>query len=182
MSDELMVRQCAPTLAGIKTGSLFSCLYDSRESLLVEIKDLNRRLVPKGLYLLPMRFGRRATLYLYRPDRLSHDLTDKLAGEILADAGYQGKSAGQCVAELARRLRTQERFPHEVGLFLSYPPEDVKGFIDNQAGNFKCVGLWKVYGDEARARALFRRYDRCTADYCRCLSAGRRLDDLAVAM
>ena len=28
-------------------------------------------------------------------------------------------------------------FPHEVGLFLSYPPEDVKGFIDHRANDFK---------------------------------------------
>ena len=32
-------------------------------------------------------------------------------------------------------------FPHEVGLFLSYPPEDVKGFIDHRANDFKCAGL-----------------------------------------
>ena len=32
-------------------------------------------------------------------------------------------------------------FPHEVGLFLGYPPEDVKGFIDHRANNFKCAGL-----------------------------------------
>ena len=25
MSEEMVVRQCAPTLAGIKTGSLFPC-------------------------------------------------------------------------------------------------------------------------------------------------------------
>ena len=31
--------------------------------------------------------------------------------------------------------------PHEVRLFLSYPPEDVKGFIDHRANNFKCAGL-----------------------------------------
>ena len=43
-------------------------------------------------------------------------------------------------------------FPHEVGLFLSYPPEDVKGFIDHRANDFKCAGLWKVYGDEEKAR------------------------------
>ena len=42
-------------------------------------------------------------------------------------------------------------FPHEVGLFLSYPPEDVKGFIDHRANDFKCAGLWKVYGDEEKA-------------------------------
>ena len=181
MSDELMVRQCAPTLAGIKTGSLFSCAYDSREELLAEIRALNRRLVPKGLYLLPMRFGRRATLYLYRPDRLSRDLADTLAAQLLADAGYRPGNAGRCVAELARRLRAEGAFPHEVGLFLGYPPEDVKGFIENRAANFKCAGLWKVYGDEAQAQALFRRYDACTADYCRRMAQGSGLDKLAVA-
>ncbi len=31
--------------------------------------------------------------------------------------------------------------PHEVRLFLSYPPEDVKGFIDHRANDFKCAGL-----------------------------------------
>ena len=31
--------------------------------------------------------------------------------------------------------------PHEVRLFLSYPPEDVKSFIDHRANDFKCAGL-----------------------------------------
>ena len=47
-------------------------------------------------------------------------------------------------------------FPHEVGLFLSYPPEDVKGFINHRAGGFKCAGLWKVCGDEEK-RARYSR-------------------------
>ena len=47
-------------------------------------------------------------------------------------------------------------FPHEVGLFLSYPPEDVKGFIDHRASGFKCAGLWKVYGNEEK-RARYSR-------------------------
>ena len=45
-----------------------------------------------------------------------------------------------------------------MGLLLSYPPEDVKGFIDHRAGGFKCAGLWKVYGDEEKARSLFAKY------------------------
>ena len=53
MSEETVVRQCAPTLAGIKTGSLFPCPYDSREELLQDVRSLNKRLVPKGLCLLP---------------------------------------------------------------------------------------------------------------------------------
>ena len=33
MSEELLVRQCAPTLAGIKTGNLFSCDCRDRAAL-----------------------------------------------------------------------------------------------------------------------------------------------------
>ena len=39
MSEENVVRLCAPTLAGIKTGSLFPCPYENRETLLMEIRQ-----------------------------------------------------------------------------------------------------------------------------------------------
>ena len=56
MSEEILIRQGAPTLAGIKTGSLFPCPCEDRENLLTDIRRLNRLLVPKGLCLLPIRF------------------------------------------------------------------------------------------------------------------------------
>ena len=34
MSEEQVVRNCAPTLAGLKTGNLFACPYENREDLL----------------------------------------------------------------------------------------------------------------------------------------------------
>ena len=55
MSEEILIRQGAPTLAGIKTGSLFPCPCEDREALLGDIRQLNRRLSPKGLCLLPPR-------------------------------------------------------------------------------------------------------------------------------
>ena len=73
-------------------------------------------------------------------------------------------------------------FPHEVGLFLSYPPEDVKGFIDHRANNFKCTGPWKVYGDEGKARSLFAKYKKCTEIYCALWQSGSKLEQLAVAV
>jgi len=73
MSDEMIVRQCAPTLAGIKTGSLFPCPYESRTQLMDEIRAMNHMLVPKGLCMLPVRCeGGSALLYVYRPGRLQH--------------------------------------------------------------------------------------------------------------
>ena len=57
MSEEILIRQGAPTLAGIKTGSLFPCPCEDRRALLSDIRRLNRRLSPKGLCLLPIRFS-----------------------------------------------------------------------------------------------------------------------------
>ena len=68
-AEETVVRQCAPTLAGIKTGSLFPCPYQSRQQLLADIRRMNRVLVPRGLCLLPMRMGQgRALLCEYAHD------------------------------------------------------------------------------------------------------------------
>ena len=89
MSEEILVRQGAPTLAGIKTGSLFPCPCEDREALLSDIRKLNRRLSPKGLCLLPLRFlPGQALLYLYRPAGLRRDLRDVQASELLRQAGY----------------------------------------------------------------------------------------------
>ena len=88
MSEELLIRQGAPTLAGIKTGSLFPCACACRATLLTEIRRINRKLTPKGLCLLPLRIADgRALLYLYRPARLSRDLQNSLAAELLRRAG-----------------------------------------------------------------------------------------------
>ena len=137
MSEENVVRLCAPTLAGIKTGSLFPCPFENRETLLMEIRQYNQVLVPKGLCLLPLRFtDKSALLYLYRPRDLERDLQDRLAAEILQHAGYVCGSSEQCLMKLIERLRAYDEFPHEIGLFLSYPPEDVKGFIEHHAADF----------------------------------------------
>lgn len=181
MSEEMVVRQAAPTLAGIKTGSLFPCPCAEKDVLLGEIRAFNRHYLSRGLCLLPLRFTEgKALLYLYRPAALQRDLRAQTAKALLVDAGYPCGSCGGCVARLVRRMREGAEFPHEVGLFLSYPPEDVKGFIEHHAADFKYAGLWKVYGNEQRARDLFAKYRRCTEIYCERLHAGLSIAQLAV--
>lgn len=123
----------------------------------------------------------KGSLYLYRPAALQRDLDSDAAAKLLAGAGYPCGSCGGCVAALVRRMRSSAEFPHEVGLFLSYPPEDVKGFIENRAANAKCTGVWKVYGDERQALQTFAKYKKCTQVYCERWQSGSGLDKLAVA-
>ena len=184
MSEENLVRQCAPTLAGIKTGTIFPVSFETKAELTTDIRDLNRILVPKGLRLLPLcyRENRTALLYLYRPSELRQDLRDRLAEVLLNEAGYPAHGSEQCVACLVRRFRESGEFPHEVGLFISYPPQDVRGFIENHAVNYKCAGLWKVYGDVELAQSLFTKFRKCTDIYCALWRAGSSIDQLAVAV
>ena len=165
MSDELIVRLCSPSLAGLKAGSLFSCRCDDPRTLTAELRRLNRALAPKGLRVLPLlvREGR-ALIYLYRPRALEKELQRIGARRLLEERGYL---PGQCVAQLARRVRAQGQFPNEIGLFLSYPPEDVEGFCRHKGQNFKICGCWKVYGDQEAACRCFDRYDRCRKAVCR---------------
>ena len=80
------------------------------------------------------------------------------------------------------RLMSGADFPHEIGLFWGYPPEDVLGFIKNQARGYKYVGCWKVYGDEEKAKKTFERYKKCTNTYCRCYMQGKSIERLTVAV
>lgn len=181
MPEEIVVRHCSPTLAGLKTGSLFSCCYASEEEMRADVRLWNQMLVPKGLRVLPLRYQEgRALIYIYRPCRLDGDLADPMAAGLLTDRGYPCGNADQCIVRLIEKLKEQAEFPHEIGLFLGYPPVDVLGFIQNRAQRCKCVGDWKVYGDERKARKLFNQYRKCTAVYCDLLKKGKSVEQLTV--
>lgn len=182
MSEELIIQQCSPTLAGLKTGSMFNCTYSSRSGLCREIRHMNSRIKSKGLRIIPLRItARDAMIYIYRPAKLEKDLTHPVAMSILAERGYTMCSTAQCIAQLMRRLCDDSRFPHEIGLFLGYPPEDVSGFIKNGAAGHKTCGHWKVYGNEKAAVKTFTQFKKCTRVYIDRCACGCPIERLAVS-
>ena len=105
MSEESLVAHCSPVLAGLKTANMFNVECSDAQSLCLQLRDLNLRLGPKGVRILPLRFSSsRALLYLYRPSRLQKDLQDETAVEILKNYGYPQNSKSGCLGHLFRRL------------------------------------------------------------------------------
>ena len=183
MCEEDIIRYCAPTLAGMKTGSLFACRFPSMAVLRDEVRCMNRRLLAKGLRVLPLSFkNKRALLYFFRPDMLKQSLSNSLACQLLAQRGYPSGDPDRCIIRLMEQLRIAPEFPHEIGLFLGYPPEDVKGFIEQRALNCKCAGCWKVYGNQKEAEQTFDRYKKCTDCYLRNWQRGKSLESLTVSL
>ena len=162
--ERAIVWHCAPTLAGIKPASLLS-LSTRQFPDLPEITGwYDRMLRKRGLRFLPLcRCRRGALLLVYRADRLDRALRDPRARKMLRETGYpveQGLDA--LLRHLTLRLEQADGFPHEVGLFLGYPPEDVEGFLSDVDGTgCKLCGVWKVYHDVEGARQTFARYRTC---------------------
>lgn len=182
MLEELIVRHCSPTLAGIKTGNLFNCPAEDPEALSAGIRQMNRQLVPQGIRMIMMKHRRgRALIYMYRPAKLEMDLADKTAQEILSERNYPVGQSDRCVVHLIHCLNHQEDFPHEIGLFLGYPPEDVDAFMKNGAAGAKYIGVWKVYGNVEAARYKFARFRKCTQAYCEAFQKYHSFDRLIVS-
>ena len=181
MPEDLIVQQCSPTLAGLKTGSLFTCPFRTEAELRADIAALNRRLAPKGVNVRILRVRKRALLYLYRPSSLRRDFATAEVAMLLRQYGYSVDDTDACLAQLCTRLAGASGFPHEIGLFLGYPAEDVRGFIENRTVGCKCVGTWRVYGDEDEARRRFAQYEKCTRIYQEKFSAGRSIERLTVS-
>lgn len=183
MSDEVFIRYCSPMLAGIKTANLFSSRFKDEKEMRESVRRLNVVLVKKGIRVVPLKFREgRALIYAYRPSKLLQDLQRADACSLLRERGYAAEMPERCIVQLMRRLADSGEFPHEIGLFLGYPPEDVCGFIENKAEGYKCVGEWKVYGDEEQAMKTFAKYRKCTEVYCAQFAQGRSIERLTVAV
>ena len=89
MPDEMIIRHCAPTLAGMKTGNMFTYHFKDSSELRKTMRRLNTLFRGKGIRVLPLRYQKNcALIYLYRPSKLSKDLENDVARTILTECGY----------------------------------------------------------------------------------------------
>ena len=179
-----LVRQCAPTLAGLKAASLFRFVFRPGDSPFAQIGEIQRSLEPKQIRLEVLSYDcirKSALLYVYRPHRLSILLQDPESSSFLKRQGYEGSTCQEILDQMALRLARRDPFPHEIGILLDYPLEDVKAYMASTRDKGVCSGCWKAYGNRERAACYFAKCQKCTQIYWRCYRAGTPLSKLAVA-
>ena len=183
MLERYFIEHCSPTLASLKTASLFTYICDSDCELIRQVQAWNYSFQAKGLSLVVLRRRQgRALLYVYRKSSLHHDLCSPGVARFLSSYGYGDiHNMDAALERLKNRLSDSEVFPHEIGVFLGYPLGDVIGFIQNAGQNCKCTGCWKVYCNECEAVRLFAKYQKCRDVYLRLWNQGRSVLQLTVA-
>lgn len=180
--EKYLIEHCSPTLASLKTASLFSLTFRSEQELEEQLKQWNDQLGKKGIVLLILRRQNpKALIYVCRKSHLRSDLKRPEVARFLAEYGYECTDTAYALNRLKERLACGGDFPHEIGLFLGYPLGDVRGFIHHAGKNCKCTGCWKVYGNECEAVKTFARFRKCRDIYVRLWNQGRSVWQLTVA-
>ena len=67
-------------------------------------------------------------------------------------------------------------FPHEIGIILGYPIQDVRDFIKYQGKNYILCGCWKVYHNAEDAVKIFEDYKQIRHYAMNMLHEGKRLE------
>lgn len=180
--ERSLIRHCSPTLASLKTASLFTLGFTCPQELNEVLGEWNKRLSDKGVAMIPLREAdNRALIYVFRINKLREELRCPKIRRFLLSNGYGGSDIGTALSTLRAHLTELEDFPHEIGIFLGYPLDDVIGFITNKGQNCKCTGCWKVYCNECEAAKTFARYKKCETVYMRLWEHGRSVMQLTVA-
>ena len=179
--ERTLVEQCAPTLAGIQCANLFH--YHGRADGLRHAAHWDKKLSPLGIRVLVLKACPKqdaCVVYVFRPAQLELQLSDQANRDFLAGRGYPTTTMEDSLSHLSRQLCLEQDYPHEIGVFLGYPLEDVVGFIENAGRNYTCAGRWKCYGDPDAARRCFARCRQCTDAYTQLHIQGVPVTDLVL--
>lgn len=162
-------------------GNLFSISYQSKTWLKEHIRRKNDIFNEKGVFvhLLKSKNGT-ALIYIYRKNQLEERLGEREIQNFLGEFGYDEFQLEAAFEKLENHLNLED-FPHEIGVFLDYPLEDIRGFIHHRGKNFTHSGCWKVYHNPENALLLFQRYKKCVRIYLERYAQGFDMNRLVVA-
>ncbi|NVF10705.1 DUF3793 family protein [Anaerococcus sp. AGMB00486] len=165
MNEELLINYASPTLANKKIANLFT--FKNTKNLDIEemVAEWNKVLNEKNVYVeILKKSSSSAQIYTYRPSKLKYVLNESKTRTLLNRLGYNTSDMNLCIEYLKVRIKKID-FPHEIGIFLGYPYEDVTGFINNKGSKFLANGYWKVYEKKEQKLKIFNNYNKIKKSY-----------------
>jgi hypothetical protein len=154
---------CAPVIMHCRAACSLSVMHKSKEQMEVFSCFLHLILCNQ-LLILPLVSTEDFTVYLiYREDMLLEKVSDERAKLLLDRFDYPHGSLSEIVSRLSVRLGEyfydDEVFPHELGVFLGFPMEDILEYIKEDGKNPLITGYWKVYQNAQNAMKEFSNFD-----------------------
>lgn len=156
----VLLYNISPVVAGVKPASIITFNKSGRnlklqwelykERLLMEIKI-------KYFEIFSTNFS--ATVVFYDEMLLEEVLKDREISRFYTKLGYKNVSDIEGIL-YQMKCRYVGNCPHEIGVLLGIPVDDVKDFMNNKSKKCLACGYWKVYNNVERANEVFKEYDQ----------------------
>lgn len=150
----------APTRKGVKPSSLISFSTQNKNlyGLWNDYKD--QVCLHLGLQFFELKKTHDWLLVLFYDYSMLEETTSSHTNQsFLHKMGYEHADTLD-ERLLCLKKRFKRMCPHEIGVFLGIPIEDVYGFIRHKGRGFLMCKYWKVYHNLEQAKNLFECYDQ----------------------
>lgn len=153
----------SPVITGIKPASTIN-LKDCRKSFFSYWKKNSNYILEKyNLESIDLQETHNSIIILvYDRLNLSQHLKIKKNHNFLCELGYSDFQLERCLNCLKNKI-INKTFPHESGIFLGIPYDDVIGFMNGEKCLFR--GYWKVYSSDSKHKEIFSLYDKSRKKY-----------------
>ena len=183
--EAALARHAAPCLAGIKPANLVS--FPSADIQWCD--TYNAILNEQGIYFTPLCVcENRTQILVYRKDLLACLCFHPQVVAALQYFGYRPESGldaiimrlkeRMAVLTGVRNRHCRDSFPHEIGLFLGYPADDVMQYVKTGGRNCLFCGYWKVYSNPEQALQVFHQYTECKERFALQIKSGMTIFEI----
>lgn len=149
--------QCAPVITGIKQANLLIVSSEDERFVGEVLRETGIQ------YFCLYRKKKKCIYFVFRIKEFEAYMQKKEVAQVLLRLGYKDLSINEVITAFQKRyeayMQHDSCFPHEIGLLLGYPIEDVEGFIANKGKNYLYAGYWKVYENVEEKKLLFEAYE-----------------------
>ena len=143
-----------------------SCFLDNIDLKFIELRESNDSIIAM----------------IYDEYMLEKELSQKSHMEFLFNLGYPSNASISDYLNILKNRYEKYHCPHELGLFLGIPFEDVKDFMECTTKKCLFCGYWKVYNNGNKAKEIFNKYDKVEEYTMKNMLRGNSSRDLALSI
>lgn len=166
---------CAPVIKGLSVSNTLTVKQG-------EFKIIESLLVGTPLSCFLLYSGKNEIVLIARLNKLKDHLNNKTISSYLEEFGYENCSLEYVIEKLYIRFyefyNNKQSFPHELGIILNYPLDDIKGFIQNDGKEALACKYWKVYSNVEESLKKFKEFDKAIDTCLYQIVNGYRLDEI----
>ncbi len=175
--EHVLALHCSPALFGLKSANLINCSIKDYPNLEEDIKSLNEAYKGKISFNVLFRGKDNLLLLVYQVNKLEKTLFNCENHNYLTKMGYPNNyNLDDHLNYLKGRVKNN-KFPHEIGVFLGYDLNDIIDFCDGTKEP-EYVGYWKVYSNKEEKIKLFNKYTRCRRVVTNLVEQGKSLESM----